>query len=387
MKQIANWVFGSFFRTIGRLLVFVALGFIIAHFVDFGNLIDNFKITDLFFDKVDALTITTEVQKIGDTWWEPTNPNYEAEQSFFTWTVGKGENIQEFSIFARTNGNPIQTASADFIEFSMIIGIPQDITLTNQEQIDYDYCHRWNCTTFTANGSCQVFTCNQLYENTDTTTHYTAYQYTFDNTSMWIRVYYEGGGWNSCSIDNGQVTCPTNNKNIDRFTVQILFNPTRSSSIKLGIGKGINLYKKVNITGAIEQNTQAVESQTQQQQQQHQEIMDTNMTETNETASSFFDSFEDSDVGGLSGIITAPLVMINKMLDGVCVQPSATWKGATISLPCGDMLWSRTGASDLKNLVNVFYGGFICYYAIRKLFMMIEGLKDPTQDKIEVTDL
>lgn len=116
-------------------------------------------------------------------------------------------------------------------------------------------------------------------------------------------------------------------------------------------------------------------------------LTDNNMSETNSTASSFFNNFTDNDHGGLSSIITAPLNTINAMLSNTCVAPSATWKGAVITLPCGDMFWNRPGADQLKNLLNVFYGGFVCYYAIRRLFLLIEQLKDPTNDRIEVADL
>ena len=199
-------------------------------------------------------------------------------------------------------------------------------------------------------------------------------------------------GWHSCSIQGNSFICPLeHDKYLSYIQVVINYNPPKSSQFYFGLQRGVNYYKGQQIQQAVEQNTQAIHEQTQQQQQNHEEtqnyLEDTNSTSTENSANNFFGNFSTSDTGGLSSIITAPLVMVNKMLDGQCVMPSATWKGATISLPCGDMLWSRPGASDLKNLLNVFYGGFICYYAIRKLFLMIEGMKDPTSDRIEVSDL
>lgn len=115
-------------------------------------------------------------------------------------------------------------------------------------------------------------------------------------------------------------------------------------------------------------------------------INNDNVDSATNKATSFFNNFTDND-HGLSSIITMPLNSIRLMLSDNCVAPHTIYKGKTISLPCGDILWSRPGANALKDFLNVVYGGFICYYLIRSFFMWVNRFKDPDNDKIEVIDL
>lgn len=378
MKQIGNWVFGSFFRTIGRLLVFVVIGFIIARFVDFADIIDNFRLTDLFFEKVDAASnvgsIWVENWSDGDTWSNNSQLGYIYAQrnlSSFT-SYLKTITISNNSFYAENHGD------------IFISGYVDGLFLANQEL---------ECTTVEDDG-----------QGSNVCTRWTAedielsFQLWIDNYTDQCKIDWNIPPLSEQSLDHTiyfKATCQTHRTNFNKINYQIYAEDSTGSAVtyKLGFSKYIKYEIPNNqaTVDAIEDQTQQQQQQhdetMQQQQQQHDEIMDTNMTDTNETANSFFSNFSSSDSGGLSSIVTAPLTMINKMLDGQCTSPSATWKGATITLPCGSMFWGRNGANQLQDLLNVFYGGFICYYAIRKLFMMIEGFKDPTNDRVEVSDL
>lgn len=367
MKQIGNWVFGSFFRTIGRLLVFVLLGIVIAHFVDFGSLIDNFRITDLFFEKVNASTNITSIWQ-GDMWKQDgTKLNYNVFGFLNACTSGSSSSgasacLTYFNSNVSTTGGGINVPSGyDYMSFRVMMRVPVSSgSYTNGLSSSYIFMTQNN---WGSGSTCEIIS---------------------DSSSQTA---------NNLSINKTwAIKCPIINGTTSISNLVFFYNGNESLIYSLEVSGDILFYKSNStndqqIINAIDSQTNAIESQTQQQEQQHEEMMDTNMTETNETATSFFDSFESNDIGGLSGIVTAPLNMINKMLDGTCTSPSATWKGATISLPCGDMFWNRPGADDIKNLLNIFYGGFLCYYAIRKLFLMVENLKDPTQDRIEVSDL
>ena len=100
---------------------------------------------------------------------------------------------------------------------------------------------------------------------------------------------------------------------------------------------------------------------------------------------SFFDSFSSSDHGGISGIITSPLVAIKKMLDKNCSPLTATYKGKEISLPCGYEFWAKMPA--IKEFINLTLGGLLCYNIIRKLYHLIENMKNPDDDRVEVMKL
>lgn len=103
------------------------------------------------------------------------------------------------------------------------------------------------------------------------------------------------------------------------------------------------------------------------------------------SAGSFFDSFSSTDHGGISGIITAPLVAIKKMLDKSCSPLSATYQGQKIELPCGYDFWSKMTA--IKEFINLTLGGILCYNIIRKLYKLIENMKNPDDDRVEVMKL
>lgn len=112
-------------------------------------------------------------------------------------------------------------------------------------------------------------------------------------------------------------------------------------------------------------------------------------TVSNNTGKSFFDNFSDN-THGLSGIITAPLNMINGLVNvssTSCTDLTGTYQNTTFTVPCGKLLWGHTGVSQFNEFYNLVVGGALCYWIIRDLFLTIEALKDPDNDKVEVMSL
>lgn len=101
-------------------------------------------------------------------------------------------------------------------------------------------------------------------------------------------------------------------------------------------------------------------------------------------ATDFFQNFNDN-THGLSGIISAPLNAINSMLNNQCSPLTATWKGKTISFECGYSFWQRL--IGFQTFLNVALDGLLCYRILSKLFKLIEKLKNPNDDRVEVMDL
>ena len=114
-------------------------------------------------------------------------------------------------------------------------------------------------------------------------------------------------------------------------------------------------------------------------------ILDDDISDSENQANSFFDSFVDNDNGGISGIITAPLTAINSMLNGTCTPLTTNFKGKQISLSCGYDMWSKL--SGIKDFLNLVLGGLLCYRICIKLFNLIQNLKNPDNDKVEVMNL
>lgn len=106
-----------------------------------------------------------------------------------------------------------------------------------------------------------------------------------------------------------------------------------------------------------------------------------------DNASNFFDSFNNKDHGGLSAIITAPLNAIVKITD-TCEPITIPVLDKNIELPCGNTLfWDKAEVQTFRAIWNVLIGGPILYALLAKLFNIIEGLKNPDDDRIEVTKL
>lgn len=104
-------------------------------------------------------------------------------------------------------------------------------------------------------------------------------------------------------------------------------------------------------------------------------------------ANSFFGDFSDTDHGGISGVVTAPLRFINKITQ-TCSPLSLDVLGANVQLPCGDTLfWNKPEVANFRTIWNILFGGAFLYLMITKLFKVIDGLKNPDDSRIEVMKL
>ena len=131
----------------------------------------------------------------------------------------------------------------------------------------------------------------------------------------------------------------------------------------------------------INQNQQIIDSQG----KTNDILEDDDVSGANSEASSFFNDFTTTDHGSISSVVKAPLVAFNSMLSNQCTPLTTTWKGQQISLPCGTDFWSQLG--ELKTFINLTYGGILCYTIAVTLFKLINRLKNPDDDKVEVMDL
>lgn len=165
-------------------------------------------------------------------------------------------------------------------------------------------------------------------------------------------------------------------------SVEYSTNYISSSGGESGSTGGVTSNDINNIINNQTQNTQDIIDN---QNQNTQNILNPDTTDAENDASNFFNNFTDSDNGGLSGIITSPLVAVNRMLDNQCTPLTAIYKGKTISLSCGTEFWSK--ATGIKEFLNLVEGGLLCYLIIRKLYLLVQDLKNPDNDRVEVMKL
>ena len=116
-------------------------------------------------------------------------------------------------------------------------------------------------------------------------------------------------------------------------------------------------------------------------------INNSDTSDAESDGASFFNSFTESDHGGLSAIITAPLVVVNSMLtNNSCPDLQFQVLGADVSFPSGCILWNNA-TSTIVTLWQTIVCGFISYCLLRKLFKDIENLKNPQDQEVSTLDL
>lgn len=237
--------------------------------------------------------------------------------------------------------------------------------------------------------------------------------YTAAQTCSWIDTFngysleYSSNGENWTYFELNSFTCTPqdgfviigynlnipNDLTFNRFSFGIVDDESMTNHMN-------TLFTAVNIISS-EDGTQAIINQ-------NQTIIDQNNTqiqqgqETNEnledikdaitddsidvsTGNSFFDDFDVSDNGGISSVVTAPLSAIEKMVSGTCSPIKGSYRGKEFSLPCGNTFWSEM--PDVKQFLNIVLGGFLCYGILAKLYLLIDRLKDPEDDRVDVMKL
>ena len=109
--------------------------------------------------------------------------------------------------------------------------------------------------------------------------------------------------------------------------------------------------------------------------------------------SDFFNDFSSQDNGGISGIISKPLVLINALLSNNNSCSALTFgikfpniANKNVSLPSGCILWNSV-PNNVVNIYQIFVVGFCSYYLLKRLFKDVEDLKNPEKDNVEVIDL
>lgn len=195
--------------------------------------------------------------------------------------------------------------------------------------------------------------------------------YSTSNNSYIIRTAYN---INSFSVTNDPSEAELIINNQNQNTQDIIDNNNQNTEDIIN-NQNSNTDK---ITDSLDKNTESNE-------QINDSITDSNTDGANDSAGGFFNSFDTDDNGGISGIITAPLVAINQMLSQTCVDLTGSYKGKEFSIPSGCEFWAKI--PDVKDFLNVVEGGLLCYLIIRKLFYLVQRLKNPEDDRVEVMSL
>lgn len=148
------------------------------------------------------------------------------------------------------------------------------------------------------------------------------------------------------------------------------------------------------ITQEINKINQNIDSMKEKQDETNNKLDDVNNNITNDkvdgaqgSANDFFNNFEDKDYG-FSDIIKIPLETINKVTSGVCTPVSLPipFVDTSLTLPCMSGIYNEY-FGGFYSIYKVVTFGIIAYYVCINIFAMVKNFKNPDSDEIEVFEL
>lgn len=103
----------------------------------------------------------------------------------------------------------------------------------------------------------------------------------------------------------------------------------------------------------------------------------------------FLTGYEDKDATGLSGIVSAPLRVIKAFSTAQCKSFEVTlYKDFKATVPCVQSMLSETTKKSAQfKLFQSLETGFVAYCCVKSLYNMVQKIKNPDDDKVEVLDL
>lgn len=201
----------------------------------------------------------------------------------------------------------------------------------------------------------------------------------------------------SCYLRSASVTT------FSGIRLYIAYQNSQASTFTVGLGNRAVIHYLDNTQQAIENQTNAINSQTQQQAQEHNETMntitDTNTTSDSNNTATFFNETNTTSESALTSIVSAPISLINNLVVGSHDSICATLNSKQICLPSGDIIWNRTsvGVHDhwfhggtleaFISFFNLVVGGFILYKCLLSLFNSVHKLLDPANSWVGVMKL
>lgn len=285
MKKIFDWTAGSFFRTIGRVIAFSVIGYLIAMLLQ----ANDFKLSELFFTKVNAAVLTETVKNKGTSYLRTVQNGWTNSDGFYETSVTSSSSE---IVKTLTFDYDIGATQHDYIQINITASNPT-ATAVNSSSTIYgeDYCTRWKWRTIDSNNQVIEWSCDRVSNSQDSTINDKEYIQNLLSGYNFMATINYSGGWAACTFQDNALYCPTNRSQVNSIDFHIMYYSNYSSSFNLGVHRSFVFYDYDTTGETIIQQQQAtnnaINNQIQQQQQQHQEMMDSNTTEAEDEATSF----------------------------------------------------------------------------------------------------
>lgn len=376
MKNIINWTLGGFFRSLGRILCYLAIGGIIAFLIAVNSDKINPKILGyklLGIDVVNAATITPSYARYMTLWCRGNNCPYTESGSTTSsgWVERNTSYTQPGTIGAYQKLTHIkfrtQVSSSNYLGSGNQYLVQQTFNL-NPRCVNGEL-NQWN------------YVLNLTYSDNTT----------FDDESFQA----------SCQLknnDNYGVTCtytiqPV--KNVKEWTFRILFpydnligicNNGSETSTPYAFDS-VN-YKTITITGNTD-TTDAINNQTiiienainttnEYIQQTNDILKDTDVSEDSSDMADFINDFDLDSPFNISELVLLPINFIEDVfLEDSTSDLCTTWRSKNICFPNGKIIWSRSDIAPFKTFFTIVVGGMLGWLMVRMLVKTYEEALNP----------
>lgn len=142
------------------------------------------------------------------------------------------------------------------------------------------------------------------------------------------------------------------------------------------------------LSDSIDKNTQEQEETNQKLDDIKDSITDSDTSSSEDTAGGFFNDFSDDDYG-LSDIVTLPLEYIKQMSSScqpLTIPAIDFLNNSSITFPCMSSIYSKYFGSFLT-IWQIITFGLVAYRVIVQIFAIVNDLKNPDSDNVEVMEL
>lgn len=382
MKKIFNWSIGSFFRTIGRLIAYFVIFFIIVTIVSKSD-----KLSSLLFMSVKADTTpnywitNTDVPTYFDlfdctesTCNRVNSDNYTNEMIELNETGGRQFTVTTRPYTIYRNGIVIRTSS--------------------NARYNVGYLYQ---TTF--------YVCSDAFMDNASNTIYPSYYgdaFTNNNVFQSSNSYNLSGlpglapRWNYCYAFS-TIFSPGENgtyinlrlKSTSKINGYYALVGFKSESLGLYSGEVESIVQNSGFATAtsVEEVKTATNEVKQEIQSTNNTLNNDNVDESLTEADGFFNGFT-TNTHGLTGIITAPLNAIQSLTSKTCsplVLP-IPFVDKDLTLPCMRQIYTDN-FGGFMNLYDVIIIGIVSYWVLVRIFTLVKDFKNPDHDEIEVVDL
>lgn len=382
MKKILNWSIGSFFRTIGRIIAYLVIAYLITLII---AKTDNLK--SLLFMSVKAATTpnywitNTDVPTYFDlfdctesTCNRVNSSNYTNEMIELNETGGRQFTVTTRPYNLQSNGIVIRTSSNARYNvgylYQTTFYVCSDAIMDNAVNTIYPSYYG---DAFTNNN---VFQSSNSYSLSGLPGFAPRWEYCYAFSTIF------SPGENGTYIN---LRLKSTSK-INGYYALVGF---KSESLGLYSGEVQSIVQ--NSGFATAKSVEEVKTATNEVKQEIQSTNDTlNNSDTSEAtneASNLFNNHQDNDFG-LSGVITAPLNLIRSLTSKTCSQVvlPLPFVDKDLKLPCLSAIY-REHFNGILSIYQIVLFAIVGYRICVSIFFMVKGFKDPNKDEIEVMDL